>query len=363
MNFLHRPVAGLLAFANFLLISLLSSCADPGPVVQQQDIYTTSIILSLYGNPQPVVFNKIFARLHQIDLQMSAQRPNSEINDVSDHAGKSPVKVSPDTLIVLENALKMAKLTDGIFDPTIGPVTTLWNVEGENPHVPSPQAIAQARALVNWRDVVIDQNAGTVFMTKPGMRLDFGGIAKGYAMDEAVRIARSYGVKTGIFNMGDSSICLLGTKPNGEPWKVGIQDPSYGAPRSSIIGIVQGYNFVVETSGPYERYFVQDGKHYHHIMDPRTGAPAESGLSQVTLLMPVDTTLGDGLSTSCFILGLDKGMKLITSLPGASAIFVTKDKKVYLSPGVAGRFRLTEQGKTLGYQLETFPAEDLPAKS
>ncbi|NNM67478.1 MAG: FAD:protein FMN transferase [Spirochaetales bacterium] len=363
MNFFHRPFVKSIAFANFLLVSLLSSCADPGPIVQQQDIYTTSIILSLYGNPPPVVFDKIFARLHQIDLQMSAQRSNSEINDISDHAGKSPVKVSPDTLIVLENALSMAKLTHGIFDPTIGPVTALWNVEGENPHVPSPEAIAHARALVNWRDVVINQQAGTVFLTRPGMRLDFGGIAKGYAMDEAVRIARNYGVKTGIFNMGDSSICLLGTKSNGEPWKVGIQDPSYGAPRSSIIGIVQGYNFVVETSGPYERYFVQNGKHYHHIMDPRTGAPAESGLSQVTLLMPVDTTLGDGLSTSCFILGLNKGMQLINSLSGASAIFVTKDKKVYLSPGVAGRFSLTEQGKALGYRLATLPSQDQSEKS
>ena len=333
-----------------LLSAGLASCGAPEPVMRQKEVYSTLVSITLFQNTSNSVFDHIFQRLETIDQQMSAQRPTSQISQVSRQAGIAPVKVSSDTLWVLQNSLRMSQLTDGIFDPTIGPVTFLWNVEGDNPHVPSPAQIAAAKALVNWRDVVINPTERTVYLTKPGMRLDFGGIAKGYAMDEAVRIAKAAGDTVGIFNMGNSSICLLGTKPGHQPWRVGLQTPEYGAPRDSIMGIVEGYNFVVETSGPYERYFVQDGKYYHHIMDPRTGAPAQSGLAQVTLLMPVDTKLGDGLSTSCFILGLDKGMKLIESLPGAQAIFVTTDHKVFVTPGAVAQLTLTNPN----YHLATF---------
>ncbi len=333
-----------------LLGAGLVSCGTPEPVMRQKEVYSTLVSITLFQNTSNSVFDQIFQRLETIDQQMSAQRPTSQISQISAHAGISPVKVSSDTLWVLQNSLRMSQLTDGIFDPTIGPVTFLWNVEGNNPHVPSADQIAKAKALVNWHDIVINPGQKTVYLTKPGMRLDFGGIAKGYAMDEAVRIAKAAGDSVGIFNMGNSSICLLGSKPGHVPWRVGLQTPEYGAPRDSIMGIVEGYNFVVETSGPYERYFVQDGKYYHHIMDPRTGAPAQSGLMQVTLLMPADTKLGDGLSTSCFILGLDKGMKLIESLPGAQAIFVTTDHKVYLTPGAVAQFTLTNPN----YHLATF---------
>ena len=309
--------------------------------MQHQDIFTTIISVSLYGNPDDAVFAKIFDRLHQIDAWMSDFSPNSEISRVSQKAGLGPVKVSPETLTVVKHALAESALTGGIFDPTIGPVTHLWDVGGDHPKVPSAGARSAALALVNWKDVQVDDTAATVALAKPGMILDLGGVAKGFAMDEALRIAQESGVKTGIFNMGNSSIGFLGKKPNGKPWKVGIQNPFQ--PNSTYFATIEGFDMTVETSGPYEKFFIQEGKRYHHIMDPRTGAPADSGLEQVTLVLPLDTKLADGLSTSCFILGLKKGMALIESLPDAAAVFVTTDRRVFLSSRVGNRFTLIDQ--------------------
>jgi len=342
MNLTLRALGAPLVL--FLVLVLTVSCqAAPtkGPKVEQEHVFTTVVTLSLYGDPDDSVYTKVFARLHQIENLMSDYQAGSEISQVAQKAGVGSVKVSPETLAVLKSALAESALTGGIFDPTIGPITHLWNVEGDHPTVPSAQAIAQARTFVNWKDVVIDEAAGTVALKRPGMTLDFGGVAKGFAMDEAVKIAKGMGVKAGVFNMGNSSIGFLGRKPNGEPWRVGVQNPFQPAAKS--FAIVEGTEMTVETSGPYERFFLQDGKRYHHIMDPRTGSPADSGLEQVTVLLPLDTKLADGLSTSCFILGLDKGMALIESLPEAAAIFVTSDHKVYLSSRVGNRFSLQDQ--------------------
>jgi thiamine biosynthesis lipoprotein len=335
----------------FLALLVLASCqpATPVPKVQQQEIFTTAITLTLYGNPDDSVFTKVFDRLHAIDNLMSDYDANSELSRLSAASGTGPFKVSPETLQVVKSGLSESALTNGIYDPSIGPVTHLWDVGGNqglpNPKVPSPEAIKKALALVNWKDVAVDDAAATITLKRKGMVLDLGGIAKGYAMDEALRIAKAAGVTSGIFNMGNSSMGLLGLKPGNKEWKIGLQDP-FGA-QGTYFGIVSGHDMTVETSGPYEKFFMYQGHRYHHIMDPRTGAPAESGLEQVTLLLPLDTKLADGLSTSCFILGLDKGMALIESLPDAAAIFVTSDKKVHLSSRVGARFELKNTAFTV----------------
>ena len=333
------------------VVFLLASCqpANPTPKVQQQEIFTTAITLTLYGNPDDAVFTRIFDRLHAIDNLMSDYDPNSELSRLSAAAGTGPFKVSPETLQVVKSGLSESALTKGIYDPSIGPVTHLWDVAGNqglpHPKVPSAEAIKKARDLVNWKDVVVDDAASTVTLKRKGMILDLGGIAKGYAMDEALRIAQAAGVSSGIFNMGNSSMALLGQKPGNKDWKIGVQDP-FDA-QGNYFAIVSGHDMTVETSGPYEKFFISDGHRYHHIMDPRTGSPASSGLEQVTLLLPLDTKLADGLSTSCFILGLEKGMALIESLPDAAAIFVTSDKKVHLSSRVGSRFVLKNPAFTV----------------
>jgi len=331
-----------------VLLTLLAGCQDqppPGPKVEQQEIFTTLITLSLYNNPDEAVYTSIFDRLHLIDGWMSDYRSDSEISHVTAQAGIAPVKVSPETLHVVKQALVQSALTNGIFDPSIGPVTHLWNVGSDTAHVPTPAAIAAAKALVNWKDVVIDDQAGTIFLKRRGMQLDVGGIAKGFAMDQALTIARKARVTTGIFNMGNSSIGLLGTKPGGKAWKIGVQDPFQAS--GAYFATVDGSEMTVETSGPYQKFFMAGGKRYHHIMDPRTGSPAASGLEQVTLILPLDTKLADGLSTSCFILGLDRGLALVESLPDAAAVFVTSDRRVVVSSRVGSKFNLIDKTFTL----------------
>lgn len=338
MRFLVAPAVSLLW--------LLAACQPSAPAlkVQQQDVFTTLIQLSFYGDPPDAVYSQIFDRLHHIDTLMSDYDAHSEISRVSAQSGGQPVKVSPETMTVIHTALSEAALTKGIFDPTIGPVTHLWDISGQagqaKPRIPSAEAISRARALVSWKDLEVDDTENTLRLKRPGMAIDLGGVAKGFAMDEALQIARDAGITSGILNMGNSSLALLGKKPGGESWKVGIQDPFQTA--GTPFAIVTGFDMTVETSGTYQKFFTLNGHRYHHIMDPRTGAPAESGLEQVTLLLPLDTGLADGLSTSCFILGLDKGMKLIESLPDAAAIFVTSDKHVYLSSRVGSRFTLKD---------------------
>lgn len=328
-----------------------ASCAQPQLTSRQEMIFGTVIELALPISEDPQIADRIFARLREIDEKMSVQKAHSEINRVSDLAAKTPVEVSSETFTVLERALKMAKISGGAFDPSIGPIVNLWNVTGESPHVPSESEIASALPLVDWRMIETDEGRKTVFLKLAGMRLDFGGIAKGYAADEAARIARESGVKSALLNMGNSSVYLFGAKPDGQKWRIGIQNPVPGrdfqVDRGRYFAILSVSDAVIQTSGPYERFFVRDGVRYHHIMNPKTGRPVENDLLQVTLIVPTSLDLPDGLSTSCFIKGLEEGLKLIESLPDVAAIFVTVDKKVYLSSAVGERFRLTDPNFTV----------------
>jgi len=349
----------LLAFAFFiLLLTFFTSCNNNSqePVVEQDFVFSTVVRLTLYGVPEnDPVFRKVFDRMADIDWRMSAQKPESEINSVSTQSGIKPVTVSESTFHVMQRALSMAQLSGGAFDPTIGPVVDLWGVGTDKAHVPKNEDIANAKSLVDWRAIVLEAQKNSIYLKHKGMKLDFGGVAKGYAADEAARIVSEAGVKSAILSMGDSSIRVFGKKPDGQDWKVGIQDPEPGADyqviRGNIIGVVSCSDADVSTSGPYERFFVQDGKRYHHIMDPRTGKPADSGLWQVTLIMPANVDLPDGLSTSCFVKGLKDGMALVESIPGVAGVFVTSDKKVYVTSRIAGRFELRNPSYSLESQI------------
>jgi len=353
IRFFVRPV-----FCFSLTVACLSqlvSCnpfSGPQPVLRQEFVMDTSVSVTLYSPKSEQVFTRIFDMLKQIDWHMRVQDKNSEITAINNAAGVKPVKVSADTFAVATIALDIARLSGGAYDPTIGPIVQLWNITAESPRVPEPIQIHKLLPLIDWRDVVLDPAASTVFLKRFGMQLDFGGTAKGFAAIEAARICREAGVTSALLNMGDSSIFLLGNKPDGKPWRVGIQNPvpvsaDQAVERGQILGVVEYGDGVIETSGPYERFFTKDGKRYHHIMDPVTGAPVDTTLDQVTVILPASTRMADGLSTSCIVLGLDKGMKFIEAIPGAAAIFVTGDRKVHLTSRAANLFTLKDAAFTL----------------
>jgi thiamine biosynthesis lipoprotein len=285
---------------------------------------------------------KVFDRLHEIEKRMSANAEGTEITRANALSGLSPAKLSPDTFALLSRAIEFAGLSGGGFDPSIGALVKLWGIGTDAARLPSPGEIAKALALVGYRDLVLDPGARTVFLPRAGMKLDLGGIAKGYAADEGARILREAGIDRAILDFG-GNILVLGGKTKDAGWKVGILDPFLGKEdRKLSIASIECRDEAVVTSGVYERYFVDEasGKRYHHIFDPATGYPVENGLVSVSIVTG-DSTMADALSTSLFVLGRERGMALGEEL-GMGVIMIDSEKRVYLSKGLRERFVLID---------------------
>ncbi len=329
-----------------LCLSLsLNACARTGsrdPLRGSEYVLGTICTISLLDGGSEAVLEAVFARLREIEARMSANRDGTEIAAVNDAAGKSPVRVSADTLYVVRKALEYARLSDGAFDPTIGPVVKLWNIGLEGERVPEAREIKETLPLVDWRSVVLDERSSTVFLRRAGMRLDLGAIAKGYAADETARILGERRVRAAVVDLG-GNVLVYGKKTDGSPWRVGVQNP-FGD-RGTYLGIVSMGAGTVVTSGIYERFFEQDGKRYHHILDTRTGRPVESDLVSVTVIAPSSID-ADGLSTTLFALGRERGLALVKTLPGVEAVYVDDRRRLYFSAGASKIFSLTDKGFT-----------------
>jgi thiamine biosynthesis lipoprotein len=264
---------------------------------------------------------------------------------INRQAGIAPVKVRADLLEVLETALRYADLSGGAFDPTIGPLVKLWGIGSESQRIPTDGEIAAALELVNYRDLIIDRKSGTAFLRREGMEIDLGGIAKGYAADEAARIAKEGRVKRGIIDLGGNILALGWRNERGSvPWRIGVQNPFRD--RGASIGFLAVHDTSVVTSGVYERFFEADGRHYHHILSTANGYPADNGLLSVTIVTERSMD-ADALSTAVFAMGYGKGRALIDSIPNAQAVFVFADMSVKITEGLSGIFTLTNDEFTV----------------
>jgi thiamine biosynthesis lipoprotein len=347
---LFRRVPGLRAFAAAVLLfgSLPGFCrgaADKAPASRTEvGLLGTACTITVYGNGAEQALDAAFRRIAEIDARMTVNGTDSEVIEVNTASGVKPVRVSSDTFTVIARGLDFARLGDGAFDITVGPLVKLWGIGTSAARVPSPREIRDAVALIGWRDVVLSPKEGTVFLKRPGMALDLGAIAKGYAADEASRVLREHGIASALVNLG-GNVLTVGAKPDGTPWRIGAQNPEQ--PRGTHVGIVETGPSAVVTSGSYERYFEVDGKRYHHILDTRTGFPVSNGLSAVTIVT-ADSMTADGYSTLVFALGLQKGRALVESSGGAiEALFITDRREIYLTAGLKNKFRLTNTQFTL----------------
>jgi thiamine biosynthesis lipoprotein len=297
-------------------------------------------------------YNAIFARFREIQGSMALTQGSgagggdqavTDIDRINAEAGIRPVAVRGDLLDVLEEARRCAELSEGAFDPTIGPLVRLWGIGGDNPRVPAGEELREALALVDWRDLVIDRTAGTAFLRRRGQALDLGAIAKGYAADQAAAIVSRRLPRRAIIDLG-GNIFALGERPKGESWRIGVQDPLED--RGTYLGILRVKNKSVVTSGVYERYFEEGDTRYHHILSTADGYPVRNGLLSVTII--ADRSIdADALSTAVFALGLERGRALIETRPATEAVFVTEDRHVVLSSGAAGMFTLTSDHYSL----------------
>ena len=289
------------------------------------------------------MFESAFERVEEIESRMSTSLETSEIAEINRLSGEKGVAVSADTFFVISKGLEYALLSSGAFDISVGPLVDIWGIGTERAAVPERDVLQTALGLVDFNDVQLDPENKSVFLKKEGMKLDLGGIAKGYAADEAARILTEAGVKSAIIDFG-GNILTLGRKQNKEPWRIGIQAPR--DTRGDYIGILSSTAAAVVTSGTYERYFEKDGKRYHHILDTKNGFPVDNGLVSVTI-RSADAITADALSTAVFSLGAERGIALIEKLPETEAIIVNNIAEVILSSGIGEDFELTESSFTL----------------
>jgi FAD:protein FMN transferase len=276
----------------------------------------------------------VFDEIHRLDDMMTTWR-DSELSRINAGAGKTAVKVSAETLAVLERALDVSAKSNGIFDITVGAFHGLWKFDEDmDGSLPPPDEVAKRLALVGWKDVVVDHKKRTVLLRRPGMSITLGGIAKGYAVDRGVAILRQLGFTSFIVQAG-GDMYVAGDK-DGAPWIVAIRDPRGPADASFAVAPIKDHSF--STSGDYERGFVKDGVRYHHILDPRDGQPARA--SRSVTVMAKDAFTADAWSKVLFILGADGAMDLVEKMPDFDAAWVDAKNQVRVSSGLKGVLKI-----------------------
>ncbi|GIM28446.1 FAD:protein FMN transferase [Clostridium polyendosporum] len=298
----------------------------------------TVISQRVYGEKAEIAAVKVEEEMKRLESLMSFFLESSEISKLNKAAGKHEVELGCEALYVLNRAKYYSKICGGTFDITIGPVAKLWGIFTDHAKVPSKKDINKALSFTGYKDITINNGLGTAKLEKDGQSVDLGAIAKGYAADRAIEIYRQHGIKSAFINLG-GNVLVLDNKPDGSPWNIGIQNPLLQ--RGQCLGAVKAVDKTIVTSGDYVRYFEKENVKYHHILDPRTGYPANSGLISTTIVS--EKSIGaDALSTAIFILGLKKGIKLINSIKDMEAIFITKDKEIYVTEGLKEDFTLFE---------------------
>jgi thiamine biosynthesis lipoprotein len=279
-----------------------------------------------------------FAEIKRIENLMTTWRDDSEVSRINQQAGVAPVVVSPETLEVIEAAEKASQMSGGAFDITFYAMRGLWKFDEDlEQKIPPAVEIKKRRRLIDYKKVIVDKNKRTVFLAKKGMLINLGGIAKGYAVDRAVEVLRKAGFPDAIVQAGGDLMCA-GSK-NGQPWVTGIRDPRGG--RNDVFAKMMLTNHAFSTAGDYERFFVLDGKRYHHIIDPHTGYPATRSRS-VTIYAPT-ALLADAVDDAVFILGWEKGFAMIDKLDDVGAVVVDDKGKIHVSERVQERVRIEYQ--------------------
>lgn len=320
-------------FVLFMILVLFSVCIFSGCGVQSKPISQTGfhlntvISITIYDKSKADVLEECFSLCENYENMFSKTIEGSDVWNIN-HALGTPVTVSDDTITLIETASKYSSLTDGLIDITIEPLSTLWNFsDSENTHVPSEDELNVLLPLVDYKNMIIEEN--TVTLLNPDASIDLGFIAKGYIADRLKEHLLANNVEHAIINLG-GNVLTIGNKPDGSLYTVGIQKPF--DERNAAITTLNISDQSVVSSGVYERYFETNGTLYHHILDAKTGYPIRNNLLGVTIISDYSLD-GDALSTTCFVLGLEHGMQLIENLENVEAVFITDDYELHYSSG------------------------------
>ncbi len=318
----------LLLFSVTALV-LATGCARQRTVQKTEAIMGTDVTITVVTKSDAegeAAIEAGMAELRRLDAMMSLYKDTSEVTQVNLAAGKHPVKVSPEVIEVVDDAAEISKLSNGVFDITVGPLVVLWQMRLKEGKVPTDSEIARIKPLVNYRNIVVDRKASTIYLKKAGMIMDFGGM-KGYTADRVAGIFKKRGITNAVIAVA-GDIWVLGHRDDGKPWRIGVQHPRQPDKVLTVLDLSDKY---VSTSGDYERFVIREKKRYHHIIDPRTGKPSK-GVISATLVGDKGAFI-DPLTKVPFILGPEEGLKIVRRL-GAEAIIVDDQGKVYTTDGI-----------------------------
>jgi len=324
MNENRKALIGFLVLAIIgILMFLYLPKKNPGYRQSRLllDTYVSIMVNAPREKAQPAV-KAAFDRMSQIEKKLNRYDTKSEITRIN-KAAPRPAAVSDDTFRAVKLSLDYARLTEGKFDITVGPVVSLLNFNKRK--VPPKSKIMKAKRLVDWRLVELDNRRKSVALAKKGMRLDMGGVAKGFAADEAYKVLRKFGIKKGLIDTGSSTL-TFNPENTSRKWRIGIRHPR----QDSILSVFEVSNRNVSTSGDYQQYFIKSGRRYHHIIDPQTGRPAK-GLISVTIVTERTAAESDILSTAVFALGPEAGFKLVKSLKDTEAVLIDSRGRVKIT--------------------------------
>ena len=298
-----------------------------------KDIFAmdTYMTVTAYGAKAQEAVDEAEAEIQRLDELLSTGKEESEIAQLNQNKSAT---LSEDAGYLVERALELNKETDGAFDIAIYPVMEAWGFPTQNYQVPTADTLESLLKLADASQIIYDENSRKISFDREGMKIDLGGIAKGYTSSRIMDIYKENNISSGLVNLG-GNVQALGTKPDGSKWRVAVQSPD---DTEDYLGILSVEDKAVITSGGYERYFEQDGKTYHHIIDPKTGYPAENGLTSVTVVSE-DGTLADGLSTSLFIMGKEEAIEFWKAHSEEfDTIMLTDEGKLYVTEGIQDDF-------------------------
>ncbi|MDI6799816.1 MAG: FAD:protein FMN transferase [Actinomycetota bacterium] len=305
------------------------------PYEKTEVLMDTFVTIKAFGSDKEMVEEGVgaaFAEIKRLDELMSFYSKESEVAAINEVSGQRFVRVSFDTFELISLSLDVSRKSLGAFDPTVGSIEHLWDfVEKRRA---DPSELAAAVALVGYEGIELDEDKRAVRLKAEGAKIDLGGVAKGYALDRAADILRDNGIESALLTMG-STTKVIGVKADGKPWKVGIQNPRF-AGDGSLVGVLSLDGLALSTSGDYQRYFEEDGIRLHHILDPKTGMPAE-GLMSASVIGEITAAEADALSTAVFVMGNEKGLEFLESDDQIEGILVLSDGSVKITSGLEGR--------------------------
>jgi len=328
LSALARTATTLARSAAFVASAAPRSRASDGWLAREQAIMGTAIRVELWAEDAieaEAAIADVMAEMHRIDRTYSPHKADSELSRINREAAAGPVPVSDETLRLLKQAQTFSLLSDGAFDITYASVGQHYDYRAGL--APDEATLARARANVGYRHLLIDAEAKTVRFALPGMRIDLGGFAKGHAVDNATALLRERGIGHAMVSAGGDSR-VIGDR-RGRPWTIGIRDPRRVG---QVVAVLPLEDVAISTSGDYERYFERQGVRHHHVIDPSTGQSA-LGVRSVTILAD-DGLTTEGLSKSVFVLGVERGMALVESLPGVDAVVVDARGALHFSSGL-----------------------------